>query len=70
MKPLIFALCVVSVFGNLRAQKPAWQPSPGHRQVPIWPGAVPDAQPVTGPENTGAGPFEQADRRQDVRLYR
>jgi acetyl esterase/lipase len=56
MKPLIFALCVVSVFGNLRAQKPAWQPSPGHRQVPIWPEAVPDAQPVTGPENTGPDP--------------
>jgi hypothetical protein len=55
MKPLIFALCVVSVFANLRAQKPAWQPSPGHTQVPIWPGAAPDAEPVTGPENTGPG---------------
>ena len=30
---------------------PVWQPSPGHTQVPIWPGAVPDAQPVAGPEN-------------------
>src|SRR5208337_4984477 len=44
MKPLIFALCVVFAFGGLRAQTPAWQPSPGHTQVPIWPGAVPDAQ--------------------------
>ena len=50
MKPLIFALCVVSAFGGLRAQTPAWQPSPGHTQVPIWLGAVPDAQPVAGPE--------------------
>jgi acetyl esterase/lipase len=50
MKPLIFALCVVFAFGGLSAQTPAWQPSPGHTQVPIWPGAVPDAQPVAGPE--------------------
>jgi acetyl esterase/lipase len=28
----------------------AWQPSPGHTQLPIWPGAVPDAQLVKGPE--------------------
>jgi acetyl esterase/lipase len=32
------------------AQKPVWQPSPGHTQVPIWPGAVPDALPAKGPE--------------------
>ena len=50
MKPLIFALCVVFAFGGLRAQTPGWQPSPGHTQVPIWPGTVPDPQPVTGPE--------------------
>lgn len=34
------------------AQK-AWQPSPGHTQVPLWPGAAPDAQPVKGPEISG-----------------
>ena len=53
MKPLIFALCVVFAFGGLSARTPAWQPSPGHTQVPIWPGAVPDAQPVAGPEDPG-----------------
>jgi len=52
MKPLIFALCVVFAFGGLRAQTPAWQPSPGHTQIPIWPGAVPDAQPAAGTEVT------------------
>jgi acetyl esterase/lipase len=52
MKPLIFALCVVFAFCAVRAQTPAWQPSLGHTQVPIWPAAVPDAQPVTGSENT------------------
>ena len=50
MKPLIFALCVVFAFGGLNAQTPAWQPSPGHTQAPIWPGSVPDARPAEGPE--------------------
>jgi len=50
MKPLFFALGVVFACGGLSAQKPGWQPSPGHTQMPIWPGAVPDAQPVAGPE--------------------
>ena len=51
MKPLLFALCVCVCVWRSSAQTPAWQPSPGHTQVPIWPGAVPDAQPVAGPEN-------------------
>jgi len=51
MKPLLFALCVVFACAGLSAQTPAWQPSPGHTQVPIWPGAAPDAQPVAEPEN-------------------
>jgi acetyl esterase/lipase len=50
MKPLLFGLCVVSAFGSLSAQTTVWQPSPGHTQAPIWPGAAPDAQPVPGPE--------------------
>src|SRR5258708_33290757 len=52
MEPLLLALCVVFAPGGLSAQTPAWQPSPGHTQVPIWPGAVPDPQPVAGPEVT------------------
>jgi acetyl esterase/lipase len=50
MKPLIFALCGVFAFGGASAQQSAWQPSPGHTQVPIWPGAVPHAQHVAKPE--------------------
>ena len=49
-KYLIFATCLVLVCGGQNAQQTAWQPSPGHTQVPIWPGAVPDAQPVVRPE--------------------
>jgi len=30
---------------------PVWQPSAGHKQVEIWPGAAPDPQPVKGPED-------------------
>lgn len=51
-KHSIFVLCVMLVCGVLAAQQAVWQPSPGHRQVPIWPGAVPDALPVTGPETS------------------
>jgi acetyl esterase/lipase len=50
-KALLFALCVVFACGGLSAQTPVWQPSPGHTQIPIWPGAVPDAQPAPGPED-------------------
>jgi len=35
---------------DLCAAQTAWQPSLGHTQIPLWPGAVPDAQPATGPE--------------------
>jgi len=51
MKALVFALCVVFAFGGVRAQIAAWQPSAGHTQVAIWPGAAPDAQAVAGPED-------------------
>ena len=50
MKPSILALCLVFTIVNLRAQTNVWQPSLGHTQVPIWPGAAPDAQPVPGLE--------------------
>src|SRR5262249_13124131 len=34
-------------------QSQPWQPSPGHTQILLWPGAVPDSLPVTGPEEAG-----------------
>ena len=52
MKSTLLAFCIVLAFGSLNAQTAAWQPSLGHTQMPIWPGAVPDALPVPGPEDT------------------
>jgi acetyl esterase/lipase len=52
MKPLLFALCVVFASISLNAQTPGWKPSPGHTQVPIWPGVVPDARSAEPPEIT------------------
>jgi acetyl esterase/lipase len=43
---LALALCAP---GRATAQN-AWQPSAGHTQIPIWPGAAPDARASTGPE--------------------
>src|SRR5579871_3340181 len=51
MKSSIFALCLVFASGGMSAQTPVWQPSPGHTQVPIWPGVAPDAQAVSSPED-------------------
>ena len=44
---LFLALCFLTA---AHAQTIGWQPSPGHTQIPIWPGAIPDAAPILGPE--------------------
>ena len=41
---------VLFTFACASAQAPVWQPSAGHTQIPIWPGAVPDAIQLSGPE--------------------
>ena len=51
---ILFVLSVISACGSLSAQTKVWQPSPGHTQLPIWPGSPPDAKPLQGPE--GARP--------------
>jgi acetyl esterase/lipase len=50
MKQLVLAICLLCAPGAQDSRADVWQPSSGHRQVPIWPGAVPDAAPTTGPE--------------------
>jgi hypothetical protein len=49
-KSLLFYLFLVVSVCGLGAQEKTWQPAPGHTQIPLWPGAVPDPQPDTGPE--------------------
>lgn len=49
-KPLLLVLSFVIAAITLQAQTPVWQPSPGHIQMPLWPGKIPDAHPITGPE--------------------
>ena len=50
MKPSIVAFFLLFASCGLRAQAPVWQPSPGHTQVPIWPGVPPDAKQSPGAE--------------------
>ena len=47
---LVLALAFVNFSVLTPAQTTAWQPSLGHTQIPIWPGKVPDAARVVGPE--------------------
>lgn len=45
---------VLGLIGNLPAQAATWQPASGQVQVPIWPGAAPDAIPAPKEESVGA----------------
>ena len=58
-KSIPFSLVVALLFAHSWAQAEGWQPSPGHVQVPIWPGAVPDAIPHPKPESVGPGAGRQ-----------
>jgi acetyl esterase/lipase len=49
---LAFLSSVIGTPG-LAAGQTEWQPPPGHTQVPIWPGAVPDMQQQKGHEVAG-----------------
>jgi acetyl esterase/lipase len=55
MRLWISALSLLAVSAAAYAQTTAWQPVAEQTQVPIWPGAAPDAQPVPGPETSSAG---------------
>jgi len=50
MKPWIIALGLLMACAGVQAKTTVWQPAAGHTQIPIWPGAAPDLQPVPGPE--------------------
>jgi len=52
MRICIYALLLLSGIYGLYAQTADWQPSPGHKQIEIWPGNPPHILPVKGPEVT------------------
>jgi acetyl esterase/lipase len=47
---VLFLLVIVFNSSSLLAQKPAWEPGPGHPTVALWPQAAPGAQPSPNPE--------------------
>jgi acetyl esterase/lipase len=47
---LLLLSAVVLSSSRLPAQRPAWEPGPGHPTLPLWPQAAPGAQPHPGPE--------------------
>jgi acetyl esterase/lipase len=52
----LFAACLIAFASSAAATAPGaraavWQPSPGHIQTPIWPGAPPDLVPDPMPES-------------------
>src|SRR5690348_2211535 len=51
MRLLLLIACLIFSSAGLGASPAVWQPSAGHDQVPLWPGKVPDAQALPGPES-------------------
>jgi acetyl esterase/lipase len=51
MKHLLLAIGAVLASGGLTVQTKTWQPSPGHRQMAIWPRRAPDAQAAAKAES-------------------
>ncbi|HXS11271.1 MAG TPA: alpha/beta hydrolase, partial [Acidobacteriaceae bacterium] len=45
---LLLPLCLIA--STAHPQQTGWRPTPGHPQLPIWTGAIPDAAPVLGSE--------------------
>jgi acetyl esterase/lipase len=52
-KSIPFSLVIALLLVQSSGRAEGWQPAIGHVQVPIWPGAVPDAIPNPKPESVG-----------------
>lgn len=50
MKLWLITLGLLAVCASAHAATTVWQPAAGNTQMPIWPGAMPDAHQVPGPE--------------------
>ena len=55
MKSWTVALSLLVVCASVHADPMVWQPTAGHTQIPLWPGTVPDARPIPGPEYVKEG---------------
>ena len=53
LKLAVFALFTLALPALAHAQGTAWQPAPGHEQLPLWPGPVPDARAAVAAESAG-----------------
>jgi acetyl esterase/lipase len=70
LKSLTLTLCIALAPGCLPAQHFTWQPTPGHTQIPLWPAAAPDPQPVAGPEYAEtSGPTELIGGKRSTAIY-
>jgi hypothetical protein len=47
---LLILATLIGGSASLFAQKPAWQPAPGHLTLPLWPSGPPGASPNPAPE--------------------
>jgi acetyl esterase/lipase len=47
---LLILATLIGGSASLFAQKPAWQPAPGHLTLPLWPNGAPGAAPNPAPE--------------------
>jgi acetyl esterase/lipase len=56
MKSLVIAFGIAVACRALAAQASPWQPSPGHTQMPIWPGVPPGVRPVPDSESIATAP--------------
>ena len=55
MKSWTVPLSLLIACSSSRADPTVWQPTAGHTQIPLWPGTVPDARPMPGPEYVKEG---------------
>lgn len=58
LRLLLLFFCVLASAACVSAQTSTWHPSPGHTEVPIWPGVAPDAVPSAGPEQAITRPHD------------
>jgi acetyl esterase/lipase len=60
IQPILLFILLGVPGARAEERGPTWQPSPGHEQIPIWPGTPPDAMPNPKPEtgDPGGGAFD------------